>query len=351
MRLIYFISLTLISSVCYGQLKDLKVEHPFMNIYSITDRNILRYAESALGVKYKLGASQWSADKEGKTDCVGLAMKAWEYPIKTDTNEPLELVYKVGDRVSPHALVYQRPVEYVPGKLFTDAIDEKPLKINLFTDYGYEKKQSEIILPWSITSVHEYDNLLRVKPADAFNYCCSSAGNYGHILLVKSVESKDTLVSIEAVRPHVKYKKRTLAYLKSNNYNHLVRDAVIRTLPVKDLEQDQEQKPKKNRFHIVKSGDTLSQIAYKYHITVNQLISFNPNLKDTKSLIIPGDKLYLSKDSEEKEKALYYEVKSGDSLWRISQHFNVSMNHIIKLNDSLTSVKSLLTPGMKIRVK
>ena len=41
-------------------------------------------------------------------------------------------------------------------------------------------------------------------------------------------------------------------------------------------------------YYIVKKGDTLSEIAVKYHITLNKLLALNPQIKNP-DLIYPGD--------------------------------------------------------------
>ena len=46
----------------------------------------------------------------------------------------------------------------------------------------------------------------------------------------------------------------------------------------------------------------------------------------------------------------YYTVQSGDTLWGISQKYGISLNQIISLNPQITN-PDLIYPGQKVRVK
>ena len=74
--------------------------------------------------------------------------------------------------------------------------------------------------------------------------------------------------------------------------------------------------------YIVKSGDTLWDIARLYNTTVDKIKSLNNlngnTIKVGQSLKVPG-KLYI--------------VKKGDSLWKIAKNNNTSINDLIKLNN------------------
>ena len=67
-----------------------------------------------------------------------------------------------------------------------------------------------------------------------------------------------------------------------------------------------------NNYYIVKKGDTLSEIALKYHTTVNELVKLN-NIKN-KNLIKVGQKILLPNNK--------YVVKKGDTLSKIAKKYN-----------------------------
>ncbi|MCM3412131.1 LysM peptidoglycan-binding domain-containing protein [Metabacillus litoralis] len=75
----------------------------------------------------------------------------------------------------------------------------------------------------------------------------------------------------------------------------------------------------------VKSGDSLSLIAKKYHLTTNEIKSFNQLTTDT---IKVGQVLKIP--------LLKYDVKSGDSLSGLAKQFGTTIDRIKQLN-SLTS--------------
>ena len=99
--------------------------------------------------------------------------------------------------------------------------------------------------------------------------------------------------------------------------------------------------------YIVKSGDTLSAIAYRHSITLSELQKWN-NIKS--HLIYPGQALVVSEgspadtqDSEDSSKPVpstppkqessnTYTVKSGDTLSHISLRYDISVQDIKRLN-------------------
>jgi len=99
-----------------------------------------------------------------------------------------------------------------------------------------------------------------------------------------------------------------------------------------------------SNVYIVKNGDTLYEIANKYGVTVNELKSTNNlssnNLSIGQKLLIPGESL--SEDN-------IYIVKSGDSLYSIANKYGVTVKEIKDLNnlnsDSLSIGQKLLLPG------
>jgi LysM repeat protein len=66
-------------------------------------------------------------------------------------------------------------------------------------------------------------------------------------------------------------------------------DNLMQSIPNLDVS-----KIKKRRYHVVRRGETLSQISEKYNLTVNELCRVNKITP--KSLIRPGQKLIVSKN-------------------------------------------------------
>lgn len=120
-------------------------------------------------------------------------------------------------------------------------------------------------------------------------------------------------------------------------------------------------KPKRiEKVHIVKSGETLSGIAQKYHCSVQDIKAWNNRTSDKLSI---GHKLIVFEESPEGEKRetspktptsegeyIYYTIRKGDTLWDIAQKYNgVSVNDIQRLNHNLDFHH--LKTGEKIKIQ
>jgi len=93
----------------------------------------------------------------------------------------------------------------------------------------------------------------------------------------------------------------------------------------------------------VKSGDTLSEIAQKFGTNVTTLVGLN-NIKNA-NLIRVGQKLKIPSD----QKYMTYKVKSGDTLSRIAQKYNTTVNKLAK--DNNIKDKNKIYPGQKLKIK
>ena len=92
---------------------------------------------------------------------------------------------------------------------------------------------------------------------------------------------------------------------------------------------------KKENIYVVKSGDTLFSIANKFNVTVQAIKNIN-NLSSNilnvgQELVIPKEET-LSTSGE----FINYTVKAGDSLYKIAKEYNTTVNAIMNVNN-LTS--------------
>lgn len=99
--------------------------------------------------------------------------------------------------------------------------------------------------------------------------------------------------------------------------------------------------------YIVKSGDSLYKIAQNNNTTVGELMSLN-NLKTTSLSIGQVLKLPNKNASNNTTSSNLYTVKSGDSLYKIAQNNNTTVNELMKLNN-LNS--TLLNIGQTLKLK
>lgn len=123
------------------------------------------------------------------------------------------------------------------------------------------------------------------------------------------------------------------------------------------------------RRHHVRQGDALSTIARRYGVSVNSIKNANRirgnRIRAGSSLLIPVSSRRISTHyanvtrpvrpkplaPPEGTVAIEHEIKSGDTLWSISQQYNVYMKQVARWNGIRT--RSLLKPGkiLKIWVK
>jgi len=103
--------------------------------------------------------------------------------------------------------------------------------------------------------------------------------------------------------------------------------------------------------HKVRPGDNLWNIARQYDVTVNQVTRWNR--LDDGALIKPGQQLVIWKNgkasaSGKHVRKVNYTVRSGDSLYRISRKFNVTINDLRRWNDLSTGKP--LQPGQQLKL-
>jgi LysM repeat protein len=96
--------------------------------------------------------------------------------------------------------------------------------------------------------------------------------------------------------------------------------------------------------YIVKSGDTLSEIAEKYNTTYQKIAQDN-NIENP-NLIYPNQKLKIYTNVSQET---IYIVKSGDTLSAIAQKFNTTYQKIAK--DNNISNPNLIYPNQKLVIK
>ncbi len=94
--------------------------------------------------------------------------------------------------------------------------------------------------------------------------------------------------------------------------------------------------------YIVQSNDTFWKISQRYNISTPSLLKINTATENTvlyvgQEIIVPdGDGFY------------YYEIKSGDTLWLISQRLKVSLIELLKMNN--LNENSILYINQKIKI-
>ncbi len=92
----------------------------------------------------------------------------------------------------------------------------------------------------------------------------------------------------------------------------------------------------------VKPGDTYWKISQNYKVDINRLMEVNN--ANQNSILYVGDNIIIPDDEEYS----YYEVKSGDTPWKISEKFNVNLEELLKVNG--LNQYSYIYIGQKLKI-
>ncbi len=113
--------------------------------------------------------------------------------------------------------------------------------------------------------------------------------------------------------------------------------------------------PKKLEYHTIRKGETLSSIASRYDVSVNDIKSWNNisgvNIKAGERLALNADMMSKGSNSAKNESSnpIYYNLKKGENLAIVASKFGISVDQIQKLNSNVNPRR--LQIGQKIRVK
>src|SRR5699024_921307 len=108
----------------------------------------------------------------------------------------------------------------------------------------------------------------------------------------------------------------------------------------------------KTIYYTVKSGDTLKKISLEYGTTVNEITMLNEI--SNPNLIYPDQVLKILENStihgneERGTGSIIYTVKRGDTLSQIAKAYDVTINHIVEMNNIKNP--NLIYPGEKLRI-
>ncbi len=189
-----------------------------------------------------------------------------------------------------------------------------------------------------------------------------------------SEEGSPLYLPVDFVSPFIRLQDSIYAY-KDSLYLNLQPEKVVASTPYSKVDNSSSTAGKSKVYYTVKKGDTYSHIASKYGVSVNALKTWNHK---TSNMLHIGDKLvvYVAKSgggnyaqtstpkstvalsnttakkttnvSSGTNKSSFHTVKTGDTLWGISQAYGTTVESLKSLN-GLTSSK--LSPGMSLRVQ
>lgn len=96
--------------------------------------------------------------------------------------------------------------------------------------------------------------------------------------------------------------------------------------------------------YTVQSGDTLWKISQKYNVSLPQLMEVNK--KTEQSILFIGDQLIIP----DGDNYFDYIVKSGDTPWKISNYFGVSLTALLEINNLTETSYIYINQKLKIPI-
>ena len=110
------------------------------------------------------------------------------------------------------------------------------------------------------------------------------------------------------------------------------------------------------KYHVVKRGETTGQIARQYNISEETLFRYNPDarrgIKPDGKLVVPittgSTETQQTSTGEEQQQFVMHKVKRQETLFSLSQQYNVNIEDIKRFNKHLYS--SELRRGERIRI-
>ena len=165
------------------------------------------------------------------------------------------------------------------------------------------------------------------------------------------VQRGDTLSQIAS---RYRITVREIAQINNIQNVNLIFPGQILKIPTNSVIQGNEIRATGKIIYTVQRGDTLSSIALKYGVTVNQIVELN-NIRNP-NLIYVGEKLRItsisSTNSSQNQNInkpttqVVYIVKNGDTLSRIALRFDTTVQNLVILNNIQNP--NLIYVGQKI---
>lgn len=137
----------------------------------------------------------------------------------------------------------------------------------------------------------------------------------------------------------------------ARTYTQAQADSLFGTIPAQDAPMAN-QCPPGFAPYIIKSGETLEQIARRNNININELLLYNPSInpyyyKTGDSICLPGE--------PEPEPifppcrgGIEYTVRAGDTLRGIATRFNVTLGNLLVANPTVSDSGGRITVGQRL---
>jgi LysM repeat protein len=197
------------------------------------------------------------------------------------------------------------------------------------------KDKDDIIIQNRLSNDNEFDIIYPLRKKDTLPSLIAKDLQTNGISIDKYYQRRlptnTTLDYYSVIRNTNPNESIIIEYKNLNNYEEII-DIITDTI---------NKYIKKNNTYIVKKGDSLYQIAKKYNTSIDKIKELN-NLT-TNSLSI-GQQLFIPVEEKEQENTQLkniYQVKKGDSLYQISKKYNTTVDELKKINNLNTNTLSV----------
>ncbi len=216
---------------------------------------------------------------------------------------------------------YQRRLPEDPSKDYYYIMRETPNTTSLLLEYGFIDNPNDVVrlqnylldyVEAVVRAVANYIGVPYVAPG-------------GSLKNTYTVQAGDTLYSIARKFNLTVDELKALNNLTNNNLS-------IGQVLIISEETNIPPQPGDAIVYTVQAGDTLYKIANQYGVTVADIIELN-NLGTT--VLTIGQQLLIP--NQPTDTTTTYTVKAGDSLWKIANQYGVTVDDIISANNLTTT--------------
>lgn len=242
------------------------------------------------------------------------------YSLKNNSTLAQNVLDRIGEAGQIKRKIYQRRLPENPNKDYYYILRETGKLEPILIEYGFIDNENDSIKLKNDLTKYAEAVVKAVSEYAGYNYALpGEKPNQNNEIYI--VQKGDTLYSI-ALENNI-----TVSELKQ--LNNLINNTIYVGQQLYLKKQSEEEIPNDKNVYIVQKGDTLYSISRKLNIPIDTLKSLN-NLNSNEIYI--GQQLILEEPEIPVEYDLYT-VKKGDSLWSISQMYNIKVNDLIKLNN------------------
>lgn len=242
------------------------------------------------------------------------------YSLRNDSTLAQEILNNIGDTGQIKRKIYQRRLPENPNKDYYYILRETNVSEPLLIEYGFIDNANDANKLRN--NLNDYAEAVVKAVTEYAGYTYALPGEIPNLNKdVYIVKRGDTLYSIA--------RDNNISVAELKQLNNLSNNTIYIGQQLLLKPQFEEEKPNDNdNLYIVQKGDTLYSISRKFNISVDTIKRLN---KLNSNDIFVGQQLILVEPEKPVEYDIYI-VKKGDSLWSISQKYNINVKDLIKIN-------------------